>query len=142
MKLQYLLLVLTLLNAPVNVIAQGQSGGFYKELRSPNTGQLYRDNDVFVFCTQGRKPAIKAWKPIHAGSATFLTLYNYCPIPHNPQVTGQCPANTAWSYFLPWSQDDWDSYVLYREVCPHGGHQGDAGNWKGKGRPENSPHEH
>lgn len=114
----------------------------YKEIRSPNSGELYRDDDVFVFCTQGRKPEFKAWKPIHAGTATWMPLYNHCPIPHDPSVITDCPANTQYYRFLNWKQDDWDAYVLYTTVCPWGGMQGKKGDWQGDGNPENSPHNH
>lgn len=82
-------------------------------------GLHYRDNDPFVFCTQGRKEESKCWIPLSPQSGTHIPL----------------------CYYPYWSTDDWVSLGEYMLTCPHGG-AGSAGDWKGKGKAEDSPTSH
>ena len=112
-------------------MVHAQTAGFYYPLN-------YRDNDVFVFCTQGRKENPKAWKPIspYTGAMAWIPFPPYCPVPS----TGRCP---VYPYtYRSWSQDDMRAWQQYEMVCPHGEQ---PGKWKannGQGRPENTPYSH
>ena len=104
---------------------------YYETLR-------YRSDDVFVFCTQGRKENPRAWKPISpfTGGMAWIPLPPYCPVPS----TGNCP---VYPYtYRSWSQDDMASWQQYERVCPHGEQ---PGKWKahnGQGKAENTPFSH
>jgi hypothetical protein len=88
----------------------------------------YRDNDPFVFCTQGQNPKevpAPCWKPLPPFTGNFMMM-PYCKPPSYP-------------YGKSWTNDDWKSLGEYLVVCPWAK---ESGGWKGEGSPESSPHEH
>jgi hypothetical protein len=100
----------------------------------------YRDDDVFVFCTQGRDDNNKAWEPHspYLGRMDWNSLKNFCPVPDSPQY--ECPANVyPYVIFDEWSQDDWDAFQLYERICPYGEEEG---SWTGNDKPERTPKIH
>ena len=100
--------------------ASAQSVGYYEPLR-------YRDNDPFVFCTQGQDLKLNpapCWKPLPPYTGNHMWM-PYCR-PPNP-------------YGKDWTDEDWDSYFQYLRVCPAAIK---SGRWEGEGRPESSPYEH
>lgn len=95
-----------------------QDKGFYQELR-------YRDNDPFLFCTQGQKEPDKCWWPIDPISATYMEA-PWCDPPNE--------------YGKPWTSADWDSLSQYQEICPKAMSQG---SWDGRnGSPDMTPSQH
>lgn len=92
-----------------------------------------RDNDPFVFCTQGCKNQDKNWTPIDPISATWVAVPGYCPYP----TTGAC----CFGYvcFQSWTQTAVTALGQYMSICPAAKRQGD---WKGSGRPESTPYDH
>ncbi|WP_024889869.1 hypothetical protein [Luteimonas huabeiensis] len=95
--------------------------GFYERLR-------YRDDDPFVFCTQGQDPQIEpfpCWRPQPPYTGAY-TLMPYCR-PPNPY---------GWK---SWTYADRDSLQQYLRVCPKAGA---SGQWEGAGRPEFDPVRH
>lgn len=93
-----------------------------------------RDNDPFVFCTQGCKGQDKNWTPLDPISATWLPVQGYCPWPS----TSDCWVGP---YYVgkAWTQTAFEAWGKYVSICPAAKQQGD---WKGPGRPESTPHEH
>lgn len=86
----------------------------------------YRDNDPFVFCTQGHEQhrARMCWQPLPPFTGQWMP-------------TGVCrPENT---YGRPWTARDRHALQLYLRVCPGAGQ---SGPWQGRGRPEQTPHRH
>src|SRR5580765_8980572 len=75
----------------------------------------WRDNDPFVFCTQGIKDQDRAWRPIDPISGAWMLTPGYCPFP----VTGSCPY--PFTMLMAWSQNSFDSFWDYQSVCkwPH-----------------------
>lgn len=118
------LILAGVLPALLAVGASAQQGsGFYEPIR-------YRDNDPFVFCTQG--PSIKMGE-IQSPA---------CWLPRPPytgqyMLTGGC--NPPNKYGRDWDQADTDSLQQYIRICPHAI---DSGQWEGEGRPESTPREH
>ncbi len=95
-----------------------QDSGFYKTIP-------YRDNDPFVFCTEGLKGWNKCWIPLDPASGTFMYTFE-CDEP-NPKGR-------------PWSSDDRESLRYYQMVCPMALR---SGGWGGKGgSAANSPYPH
>ncbi|WP_413623784.1 hypothetical protein [Luteibacter sp. Lutesp34] len=95
-----------------------QDSGFYKTIP-------YRDNDPFVFCTEGLKGWNKCWFPVDPANGTFM----YTGVCDEPNPKGRS-----------WSFEDRDSLRLYQMVCPMAVQSGE---WDGKGgSPDNSPHPH
>lgn len=84
----------------------------------------YRDDDPFVFCTQGLKRVDKCWVPIPPYTGQYV-------------LTGICrPPN---KYGRNWDKDDTQSLQEYVRICPHAE---TSGGWDGPGRPESTPTEH
>ena len=98
----------------------------------------WRDNDPFVFCTQGIKDQDRSWKPIDPISGTYFPIPPYCPIPAAPNT--ECP---VYPYtYLAWTQNSWDAFRDYQSVCkwPHR-----TGKWtrrNGQGNAEDTPYSH
>lgn len=87
----------------------------------------YRDDDPFVFCTQGQDPRINpapCWKPLPPYTGNYMMM-PYCR-PPNP-------------YGKDWTQDDWNSLRQYLSVCSRAI---TPGSWEGQVRPEQTPHTH
>lgn len=101
-----------------NAVAQSGGTGYYEQLQ-------YRDNDPFVFCTQGRKEKDKCWIPLPPYTGNFMAM-PYC----NPPNTYSGKS---------WTQDDWNSYYQYLRVCPRAIN---SGRWDGTGKPEETPNSH
>ncbi len=99
---------------------------YYEQIR-------FRDNDPFVFCTQGIKDNPRAWSPDQPVRALWRLTPGYCPVPS----TGPCP---IYPYtYQRWSDNDVNSLQQYMSVCPQAKREG---RWRGKGKPENSPYSH
>lgn len=100
-----------------------------------------RDDDPFVFCTQGCKGKDKNWIPMSPESGTWMPApvpgtYGYCPI----ATTATCPANVyPYVIFLPWTQTGVEAVYQYMAICPRAH---DTGPWEGPGRPESTPYDH
>lgn len=97
--------------------AVAQSSGYYEQIQ-------YRDNDPFVFCTQGQKNMDKCWIPLPPYTG------NYMMMPH---------CNPPNQYGKSWTNDDWASLYQYLRVCPQAM---ESGAWEGQGRPEQTPNNH
>jgi len=95
-----------------------------------------RDNDPFVFCTQGCKGSDKNWIPLSPSSGTWMAVPGYCPYP----TTGACCI--GYVCFLPWTQTAVTAVGQYMAMCPIGG--GKASDWKNTDgrRPESVPNDH
>jgi hypothetical protein len=94
--------------------------GFYQEID-------YRDNDPFVFCTQGqgwKRAPMQCWIPVPPYTGSF-TMMPYCDPPNYWGKT--------------WSDDDWESLGQYMLVCPQAM---TSGPWTGKGQPDQDPYDH
>lgn len=105
------------------------SQGCYTKLKD-STGQLFRDDDPFLFCTDGMKERPRAWNPLVPTAGTWFPTPGYCVVP---------ATNCPYRYGKDWSQREVDGVFLYMRVCPAAKQQG---RWDGPGRPENSPHSH
>lgn len=93
----------------------------------------FRDNDPFVFCTQGLKDNPRAWSPEQPARALWRLTPGYCPVPS----TGTCP---IYPYtYKRWSNKDVNALSQYLSTCPHGEREG---RWRGQGKPENAPYAH
>lgn len=103
--------------------------GCYTMLRD-SSGLLFRDDDPFLFCTDGMIERPRAWNPLVPIAGTWFPTPGYCPIPST-----SCP----YPYYISWSQREVDGVYLYMRVCPAAGRQGQ---WEGPGRPESTPHSH
>lgn len=105
-------------------VGQGSTGGaFYEFIR-------YRDNDPFLFCTDGQDPEKfpdRCWWPV----APFTGAFMMNPICRPPNPYGK-----------DWTEADWDSLGQYLSVCPMAG--GKSGTWNGKSgkQPNMVPHKH
>lgn len=102
--------------------ASAQSSGFYQKI-------FYREDDPFVFCTQGQKTEAKCWIPTPRYLGGSMWTYNfpaYCNPPFSP-------------YGKPWTQDDYISLGQYQDICPHAN---ESGTWKGGGDPASIPRIH
>ncbi|MDQ0010321.1 hypothetical protein J2T07_002511 [Luteibacter jiangsuensis] len=108
------MIVLALIYSPM-VLAQ--DSGFYEFIR-------YRDNDPFLFCTEGLKGLDKCWFPLDPGSGTYM----YTGVCDEPNPDGRS-----------WTFEDRDSLSQYQRVCPKAMQ---AGSWQGAGDGSNSPHPH
>lgn len=109
--------------------ATAQSGGYYEDID-------YRDNDPFVFCTEGWKRNgnywSTAWEPVPKYTGPWMPHWPlWCSIP-----TTSCPEN--YGYYRPrdWTQDDLDAWEQYMRVCPAAIK---SGKWTGQGKANNSP---
>ncbi|PKV11482.1 hypothetical protein CVO74_18190 [Xanthomonas prunicola] len=91
-----------------------------------------RDNDPFVFCTQGCKGADKNWIAIDPISGTTAPMLGYCV---QPSLSVCCKG----PYCGPWTQTGIDAYYQYKRICPKAMKRG---SWNGKRPPENVPHDH
>jgi hypothetical protein len=127
MKKSFILVMLsciTILIASFRVNAQGK--GYYEPLIDPS-GNYYRQNDPFVFCTQGYEVnwAQMCWYPTDPITAAWLP-------------TGICrPPNP---YGRPWYPRDNQALALYIRVCPKALK---SGTWEGhNGLPQNTPFAH
>jgi hypothetical protein len=105
-------------------VGKGSTGGaFYEFIR-------YRDNDPFLFCTDGQDPEKfpdRCWWPI----APFTGAFMMNPICRPPNPYGK-----------DWTSADWDSLGQYLRVCPMAG--GKSGPWNSKSgkQPNMVPHKH
>jgi hypothetical protein len=103
---------------------QGSTGGaFYEFIR-------YRDNDPFLFCTDGQDPEKfpdRCWWPV----APFTGAFMMNPICRPPNPYGK-----------DWTNADWDSLGQYLRICPMAG--GKSGTWNSKSgrQPNMVPHKH
>ena len=97
----------------------------------------YRDNDVFLFCSDGLKKP-RAWMPLDPITAQWTAEPTYCPIPHDG---GECPlcVHNYGVHFQSWTHNDYDAWQKWMRICPRGDEEG---KWEGQGRPENTPHSH
>lgn len=101
----------------------------------------WRDNDPFVFCTQGIKDQDRAWKPLDPISGTYMFIPPYCPTAIPPGST--CPENVyPYLIFQAWSQNSWDSYLDYEVVCKWPHRKGDWTPRNGQGNAEDTPYSH
>jgi hypothetical protein len=100
--------------------------GVYQQL-------VCRDNDPFVFCTQGCKGQDKNWVPDDPIAATWHSVDGYCPWPSTNCVIG------PYRFGTDWTQTAVTAVFQYASICPAAKQQGD---WKGSGRPESTPYEH
>jgi hypothetical protein len=100
--------------------------GVYRDL-------VCRDNDPFVFCTQGCKGQDKNWTPIKPIAGSWRAERGYCPYP----TTGKC----CFGYvcFRPWTQTAVAAVYQYMDICPAAEQEGD---WTGSERPESVPYDH
>lgn len=99
---------------------------YYEKLR-------FRDDDPFVFCTQGIKDNPRAWSPLQPVQALWRLTPGYCPVP----TTGSCP---VYPYtYKSWSNNDVASLQQYQSVCPRAEREG---RWRGRGKPDNAPYSH
>ncbi len=110
--------VLVLLAFNATAQSAGGGSGYYERLQ-------YREDDPFVFCTQGRKERDKCWIPLPPYTGNFMMM-PYCNPPNSP-------------YGKSWTQDDWSSLYQYQSVCPRAIN---SGQWEGSGRPEQTPFSH
>jgi hypothetical protein len=114
----------TVLITCFSVAAQGN--GYYEPLMD-TSGNYYRQNDPFVFCTQGYETnwAQMCWYPTDPITAAWLP-------------TGICrPPNP---YGRPWYSRDIQALALYQRVCPRALK---PGSWKGHNNlPQNTPFAH
>lgn len=101
----------------------------------------FRDDDPFVFCTQGIKDQDRSWKPLDPISGTYIPFLPYCPTAIPPGST--CPENVyPYVIFEPWTQNSWDAYLQYVVVCKFPHRQGDWTRRNGQGNPEDTPYSH
>lgn len=131
----WLFSVLLLIASPL-CYAQYYNG--YQDVRTGvSDPQKYgRDNDPFVFCTQGVKNG-KVWRVITPNSPAhamilvgWVNIAPYCPWPSTEGYEPYCEG---------WPQDDVTAWNHWAEICYAGG---DRSDWTGPGRPENSPTNH
>jgi len=94
-----------------------------------------RDDDPFVFCTQGCKGRDKNWIPVTPRAGVWVAALGYCPW---PTTTGPCCVGNV--CFRTWTQKAVDAVGEYMRICPIGG--GKASDWKGRQRPEKVPKDH
>ncbi|UYB52716.1 hypothetical protein OCJ37_01755 [Xanthomonas sp. AM6] len=108
--------------------ATAEAAGFYVPLAC-------RDDDPFVFCTQGCKDQDKNWIPTDPVSGAWIAAPGYCPYP----TTGTC----CFGYvcFLPWTQTAVTAVGQYMSVCPVARKEGNWKNTDGR-RPESVPYDH
>lgn len=98
-----------------------------------------RDDDPFVFCTQGCKGQDYNWKPV--GDPTkggWQPVNGYCPI---PVIALNCQVG-PYRLGRDWTQTAYVAWFQYMEVCkwPH-----EEGKWEardGQGNPEDEPYSH
>lgn len=109
------LLLLLLGTCSFSLLAQ--SSGYYQPLN-------YRNDDPFLFCTQGQKNQDKCWVPTPPYLGGFMMM-PYCDPPN------------YWG--KPWTSDDYASLAQYVSTCPMAM---SSGEWKGNDMPENSPTSH
>lgn len=83
----------------------------------------YRNNDPFVFCTQGMKIPFPCWVPIAPYTGEFI-------------YTGLCHPNPDGR---PWDQQDYDALGQLTAICPKAKK---SGGWKGAGDGSTSPSVH
>lgn len=105
------------------------SQGCYSKLQDSN-GKSFRDDDPFLFCSDGMKERPRAWNPLAPAMGTWYPTPGYCAVPAT-----SCP----YVYGINWTQREIDGVYLYMRVCPAAKRKG---NWEGGGRPENTPHNH
>ncbi|MEJ1126650.1 hypothetical protein V9L20_03685 [Variovorax sp. CCNWLW225] len=92
-----------------------------------------RDNDPFVFCTQGCKDQDKNWTPLDPIAGSWNAVPGYCPWPSTYCVVGPL------RFGSDWTQTAVTAVFQYMSICPAAHRQGQ---WKGSGRPESTPYEH
>ncbi|KTF40879.1 hypothetical protein OZ12_04525 [Xanthomonas translucens pv. translucens] len=112
---------------------------FLALLGSANAAPIYerlacRDDDPFVFCTQGCKSPDKNWIPTSPSTGMWMATPGYCLYP----TTGPCCVGTY--CLMSWTQTAVNAVYQYERICPVGG--GKASDWKGRQRPENVPKDH
>lgn len=89
-----------------------------------------RDNDPFVFCTQGCKSPDHHWEPTDPISGAWVPVPPYCPY----------PTTVSTKYCKGWSQKAFTAFFQYQSICRQAKKEGD---WTDKGRrPESTPKEH
>lgn len=93
--------------------------------QSPQEHLRYRNDDPFVFCTEGQKDPGKCWVPLPPYTTGAYMTMPYCQ-PINP-------------YGKPWTPQDYDSLGQYQRVCPLALK---SGGWTGKKPANMSPTEH
>ncbi|MGY0505430.1 hypothetical protein [Luteimonas sp. e5] len=103
--------------------------GCYTELKD-SSGRLFRDNDPFLFCTQGMRERPRAWNPLKPSLGLWIVTPGYCIVPST-----SCP----YPYSISWSQREVDGERLYRTVCPAAMREGA---WEGEGQPDRTPWVH
>ncbi|WCE02634.1 hypothetical protein [Pseudoxanthomonas sp. JBR18] len=123
---------IALVFAGLSAHAVAQSGNFYEVIR-------YRDNDPFVFCTEGWKRDgdyfDTAWEPIPQYTGPWIPHWPlWCSIP-----TTSCPEN--YGYYRPrdWTQKDLDAWQQYTRVCPAAMN---SGKWNGQENANDTPGRH
>lgn len=99
-----------------------------------------RDDDPYVFCTQGCKGQHKNWVPTNPGTTAWMAVGNYCPWPS----TGPCCiGNYCWT---PWTQTAFTEWIKFMNICGvdrhHGGNASDWVPENGQGNPEDEPVSH
>lgn len=93
-----------------------------------------RDDDPFVFCTQGCKGNDKNWTPLSPIAGTWMAVPGYCPW---PQSQGACCIGNV--CFTLWTQTAVKAVGQYMAICPKAHEEG---RWEGQGRPESTPYDH
>lgn len=105
--------------------ADVQAQSIYRKL-------VCRDNDPFVFCTQGCKGVDKNWAPLDPISGSTTPVLGYCVLP-SPSVCCKGP------YCGAWTATAIEAYYQYKEICPKAMKQG---KWNGTKPPEAVPYVH
>ncbi|MFC3656828.1 hypothetical protein FZ025_00430 [Xanthomonas hyacinthi] len=95
-----------------------------QSVNAPQETLRYRDNDPFVFCTEGQKNPDKCWMPLPPYTGNYMTM-PYCQ-PVDP-------------YGKPWTPQDYDSLGQYQRVCPRALK---SGSWTGPKPANMSPTAH
>ncbi|MCE4361550.1 hypothetical protein ABQZ69_12860 [Xanthomonas sp. WHRI 8391] len=106
--------------------AEVQAKGTYQPL-------VCRDNDPFVFCTQGCKDNDKNWLPIDPISGSWVAAPGYCLV---PSLSPCCAGPVC---LQAWTPTAIAALAQYQSICPDASKQG---KWTGQKRPENVPFNH
>ena len=96
-----------------------------------------RDNDPYVFCTQGCKDRDKNWIPLVPIAGTWISVPGYCPW---PQSEGACCVGQV--CFALWTRTAVEAVGQYMAICPRAHEQGDWESYNGQGAAEDEPYSH
>lgn len=87
----------------------------------------FRDNDPFIFCSQGYETTVAAecWVPLPPYTTGAYAYTGICDPPNE--------------YGRSWTDRDYQALYLYQTVCPIAGK---SGAWVGAGDGSQSPYSH